>query len=260
MQKREQFSKNGFVTIPQLFTKPEIKTLTEQVDRIYNLWFKKHATEVAEKGLLNMHSLTAPKYFEAQSGERVRFFESISPPKLTDILSELFGNGIYLHNTQLFFNPHKPRLPYWHRDMQYSALSDEVQKEEQTHMLSLHVRIPLLKESGVELIPGTHRRWDTELERDVRLELNGRKNSEVLPDAKLIHLESGDVLIFSAQMIHRGNYELNPARKALDLCVGKPHRLLAEFLDQTTLPTTEELELIQNKKWYDQSQTNRMIR
>ena len=134
--------------------------------------------------------------------------------------------------------------------MQYSSIDDAIQCDEQSKMLSLHVRIPLVEEKGVEVVTGTHKRWDTDLERKVRFELNGHKISEALPGADLIDLIPGDVLIFNAQMIHRGNYALNTTRKALDLCVGKYHPLAARFLDESVLPTTEEIENIENNKWY----------
>ena len=155
------------------------------------------------------------------------------------------------HNTQLFFNPANVEcIPYWHRDMQYSPIEDSVQCAEQKEMLSLHIRIPFIAEKGVEIVTGTHKRWDTELERDVRFELNGHRNSESLPGSELIDLARGDILIFSAQMIHRGNYELNPARKAFDICVGKYHPLASGFLDPRVLPKDEEIDNIANNQWY----------
>jgi hypothetical protein len=133
-------------------------------------------------------------------------------------------------------------LPYWHRDLQYSPIDDAALAAEHRNLLALHVRIPLVAEKGIELILGPHKRWDTELERQVRLELNGHRNDEALPGAVLIRLEPGEVRIFSAQMIHRGNYRLNESRKALDLCVGKYHPYTAQYLDESTLPTADELD------------------
>ena len=117
-------------------------------------------------------------------------------------------------------------------------------------MLSLHVRIPLVEEKGVEVVTGTHKRWDTEQERNVRLELNGHTNNESLPNSELLDLAVGDVLIFNAQMIHRGNYALNQTRKAFDLCVGKYHHLASSFLDEGVLPTKAELPHIKHNQWY----------
>ena len=52
----------------------------------------------------------------------------------------------------------------------------------------LHVRIPLTTDSGVEVIPDSHRNWDTDEELQVRLKKNGRKHSENLPNAVEISL------------------------------------------------------------------------
>jgi ectoine hydroxylase-related dioxygenase (phytanoyl-CoA dioxygenase family) len=107
-----------------------------------------------------------------------------------------------------------------------------------------------VKEAGLELIPGTHKRWDTELEKNVRFERNGHRNSEDLPGAVLVELDPGDIVIFDAQMIHRGNYRLNKMRIALDLCVGMPHPFTAKYLDENVLPSEREMEAIRNNRWY----------
>ena len=251
MDAAKQFEKQGYIILTKFFQPEEIHQLTHIVDRIYSQWREENHDALIEQQLINMHSLTHPKYFKDLSHQRIQFFELISPKKLTRVLAQLFNTEIYFHNTQLFFNPHnKEKQPYWHRDLQYSPIEDAVQAAEHSNMLSLHVRIPLVAEKGVELIPGTHKRWDTKLESNVRFELNGHKNHEPLPGAVLTELDPGDMLVFNAQMIHRGNYELNSTRKALDLCIGKPHPLVEKFLDPMGLPTDEEIEHIHNSCWY----------
>jgi len=251
MREAKTFDSQGYLIVKNLFSAPEIEKLTTIVDRIVDQWLSENRADVINHQLINMHSLTNPRYFESRETERLLFFQMLAAKQLTKLLDSMFGDGIYFHNTQLFFNPFEhSKRPYWHRDMQYSPIDDAVQKNEQLNMLPLHVRISLIREQGIELIPGTHNRWDTDLERDVRLELNGHKNSEDLPGAVLISLEPGDILIFSAQMIHRGNYHLNTSRKALDLCVGKEHPLTSTYLDANNLPTINELDRIENNQWY----------
>ncbi len=48
----------------------------------------------------------------------------------------------------------------------------------------LHLRVPLFDELGMELVPGTHKRWDSDEEFDVRQEKNGRVSSESLSTGK----------------------------------------------------------------------------
>lgn len=251
MKPVDQYNEQGYVVFRDFFSEIEISVIDSHVDRIYKLWISENETEIFDQKLVNMHSLTDPKYFDGILAERGKFFKVIASVKLTQVLESLFGSGIYFHNTQLFFNPtNSERLPYWHRDMQYSPVDDTIQRDELQNMLSLHVRIPLVQEKGVEVVIGSHKRWDTELEHNVRLELNGHKNSESLPNTRLIDLSLGDIVIFNAQMIHRGHYVQNPSRKALDLCVGKYHPLTAEFLDERVLPNEEEMNNIENSQWY----------
>lgn len=247
----DEYNKHGYAIFRDFFYEEEISALASHVDRIYQQWISENELEIFNNKLVNMYSLTSSEYFQAAPELRIEFFKLIASVKLTKTLESMFGSDIYFHNTQLFFNPtNQDQLPYWHRDLQYSAVEDSVQRNEQSKMLNLHVRIPLLAEKGLEVIRGSHKRWDTELEKNVRFELNNHKNSEALPDSELIDLAPGDIVIFNAQMIHRGNYALNPARKAFDLCVGKYHPLSSAFLDGRVLPSEEELKSIENKQWY----------
>ncbi len=252
MKYRTEYDNKGYLVIRQFFSSAEILAVVEKVDRIYQQWLIENESDAVEYQLINMHSLTKSAYFEGMPGERISFFKAIAQKSLTSLIKNIFGEGLYFHNSQLFFNPYQgSRLPYWHRDIQYNPISEEIQKNELGNMLSLHVRVPLIAETGVELVPGTHSRWDTKLEKNVRMELNGHKNSEELPGAELIQLEAGDILIFSANMLHRGNYILNKTRKALDLCVGKQHPLTSKCLDLSVLPTDEEMLIIGNNEWYE---------
>lgn len=256
MDARKKFEDHGYIILKQFFGQDEIDQITCTVDRIYTQWKTENHNALIEQQLINMHSLTHPNYFQNYSHERLQFFQLISSDKLTNAIGHIFATDIYFHNTQLFFNPHnKEKQPCWHRDLQYSPIDDTVQAAEHHNMLSLHVRIPLVAEKGLELIPDSHTRWDTELERNVRFELNGHKNNEPLPDSVLTELTPGDVLIFSAQIIHRGNYTLNSIRKALDLCIGKRHSLVEGFLDPACLPTDEEIKQINNHQWYTLAKT-----
>ena len=247
------WAENGYAVVRQWIAASAIDMLAREVEPVFAQWMAENRAAYERERLVNMHSLTSPRYF-SEGRARARFFDLLASDSMTALVDGMFGAGIYFHNTQLFFNPHENRrLPYWHRDMQYSPVDDAEQAREQHQMLSLHVRIPLLKEQGVELIPGTHRRWDTPLECDVRWERNGHRNSEDLPGAVLVALEPGDVLVFDAQMIHRGNYALNRERKALDLCVGRAHPFTARWLDPAVLPSDDELVRVRNKAWYQRA-------
>jgi len=248
---RLQYQKEGYLVLKGILRQVDLARLSALVEPIYQAWFKDNEALIFEHKMLNMHSLTRPEYFFDEVQNRARLFDAIAHPKLIEVADKVFGEGLYFHNTQLFFNPtNSARRPYWHRDMQYSPFSESDLMAELGNMLNLHFRIPFIKETGIELVPGTHQRWDNSEEGKVRLELDGHLNSDKLSGSKLITLDVGDVLIFNAQMLHRGNYALNSERKALDLCIGKYHKFTAPSLDKNCLPSTIEMKNIKHKKWY----------
>jgi len=251
MNYRATFDTQGYFAIPEFFSPSQMNRLEGLVDPVYSQWIEQNSTEIFEQKLVNMHSLTKGENFQGQEGKRIDFFDAILPASLTELMTETFGEDIYFHNTQLFFDPPNPkRLPYWHRDLQFSPAEDEVQRREQGTLLSLHVRIPLTEEKGLALVPGTHQRWDTPLERSVRLEQGGHLSHEDLPGAEIIHLNRGDILVFDAQMLHKGSYSANHDRKALDLCLGNQHSLTSPYLDASVLPTEDEIQRLKNKAFY----------
>ncbi|HEY0710659.1 MAG TPA: hypothetical protein VGG33_27900 [Polyangia bacterium] len=103
------------------------------------------------------------------------------------------------------------------------------------------------------LVPGSHARWDTDVEREVRLELSGRNHWEELSSARAFDLRPGDVLIFSAHMLHRGTYEGNAERLSLDLMVGEPHDRMPSHPNLDQLPDRHELQMVRRPQWYERA-------
>ena len=108
----------------------------------------------------------------------------------------------------------------------------------------VHFRVALKDEPGIELVPQTHKRWDTDEELTTRLEQHGRKNHEKIDGALQVELSAGDILIFSANMIHRGIYGLD--RFALDILLCESDPIFKGHITDRVLPSERMMQKLDN--------------
>jgi len=230
------YNQDGYFVIRNFFSAAEISSLRGVISTFHQLW--KADNEVFyQEDAFNSSLITGSQYLVAD--DRVKLFNFISSKKIMQVVDTLIPVKPAFMNTQLFFNPVNPQLKhFWHRDCQYDHdVAEQMQVIHNTQVL--HLRVPLFNELGVELVPGSHKRWDTEEEFNVRQEEQGRLSSESLSTGKKISLAAGDLLVFSADMIHRGLYGLD--RLALDILVFDPAANLADYVDDDCLPDSAML-------------------
>ncbi|PKI13905.1 phytanoyl-CoA dioxygenase family protein [Colwellia sp. 12G3] len=229
---KESYQKQGYVLIRHFLSDNEVLELRTILNEFHHLWQQENASFYADKAV-NSAYLTSNKFLNNE--QRNRLFRFIGSEKVMTLVNELIPQQPCFLNTQLFFNPvNEKQCNYWHRDPQYH-LSIEQQKAALASFDVIHFRLPALDEPGVELIPGTHKRWDSAEEFDVRLEQNGGKNNQPLSKGKTIKLCAGDLLIFSANMIHRGLYGMD--RLAFDILFCPSEPSIIEFVSDDCLPS-----------------------
>jgi ectoine hydroxylase-related dioxygenase (phytanoyl-CoA dioxygenase family) len=243
---KTEYEKTGYLLIKGFFEESELQDVRQVVRQFHQSWMQENSTFYAEKAI-NSAYLTAKRHL--MDSERVSLFKFIGSDKLMKIVTSVMGNRAAFMNTQLFFDPaNKSQKNYWHRDSQYH-MSVEEQREALLGPNVLHFRIPLVDEPGIELIPGTHKRWDSNEELDVRLEKNDRKNYDELPTGVKVHLDAGDLLVFSANMVHRGIYGMD--RLSLDILFCDPVAELVKFVDEGCLPDSEILLELENASAFE---------
>ncbi|GAB4198182.1 MAG: hypothetical protein Tsb002_32920 [Wenzhouxiangellaceae bacterium] len=236
----DDYNQNGYRVLRGFYTENELAAVREVVTKFHHAWIEDNAQFYAERAI-NSAYLTGKKYLG--DSERAVLFQIIASAKLMDVVTSILGPTAAFINTQLFFDPHNKNLNnYWHRDPQYH-LSLEEQQAALTGPKALHFRIPLRDEPGLEVVPGTHRRWDNDEELAVRLEQQGRKNSDDLATGERVSLAAGDLMIFNANLIHRGIYGMN--RLSLDVLFSDPVVELFEYVDENCLPGQEILETLE---------------
>jgi hypothetical protein len=256
MDDRRNYQCDGFIIRRSFLSHEVVARFVEIGERVHAQWVEEQGEEARQLDVVNSTGLTATRYFRPPFGaQRSIFFDALADDALWHLLTAVFGDDLYFHGTQMFFNPlGGRRRPYWHRDIQYMAFDETQRQALLGELCHLHVRLPLRPERSFMLVPGSHARWDADRERDVRLERSGHETWEDLPGATAFDLYPGDILIFSAHMLHRGSYEGNKIRLTLDLMLAKPHHRIPVTVDPDQLPTIDELTALRHPQWYERAQ------
>ncbi|RZF62230.1 phytanoyl-CoA dioxygenase [Sphingobacterium corticibacterium] len=238
------YATQGYVIFKNFFKENELLKLEYILEKFHNVWLSNNQKDY-KNGLINSHSITSSSYINEE--ERLFIFKFISKRNIEKIVGEIFPDEALFLNTQLFFEPfNRNQHNYWHRDIQYTGRSINEQKQKIKTENIVHFRIPLRRELGIELIPSTHKEWDTDEEFETRLSLNGRKPSDNLQRGKIIQMDRGDLLVFSANMIHRGLYGNN--RLTFDIIFCDNTQDFKSFLNINDCPNTEEMESLKESK------------
>jgi ectoine hydroxylase-related dioxygenase (phytanoyl-CoA dioxygenase family) len=240
-----KYEDKGYFVIREYFNDTQMSKLKAVVLKFHELWKQDHK-KFYEEEAFNSSLITGSQYLQAD--DRIALFNFISSEKIMNMVNAVVVNKPAFMNTQLFFNPVNPeQKDFWHRDCQYDH-EVEIQKKVIHDTQVVHLRVPLFDELGMELVPGTHKRWDNEEEYNVRQEEKGRESHEELTLGQKIPLAAGDLLVFSADMIHRGIYGLD--RLALDILVFDSSGDFADYVDDDCLPDQAMLDKIENPSVY----------
>ncbi|MFT6787772.1 MAG: ectoine hydroxylase-related dioxygenase (phytanoyl-CoA dioxygenase family) [Pseudoalteromonas rhizosphaerae] len=235
-----QFEQHGFFHVKGFYTERELVHEREVINCFHQQWIADNQQFYQTKAV-NSAYLTANTYLD--EAQRLVLFKFIASHKLMAQVDSILESAAFM-NTQLFFNPVNPEQEnYWHRDMQYH-LSLAEQQAALSGPEVIHCRVALEDEPGIELVPGTHRRWDTPDELATRLAIDHNNTSDDLATGHVIEMQAGDLLIFSANMIHRGLYGKD--RLALDILFGEPQPHVLHFVQDICLPTPAMLSTLED--------------
>ena len=231
------YQQQGFLHLPGFYRPHELADLNTVLLKHHQAWLIQHQAAY-QNGLINSHSLSADPALSEE--DKTVLFQTIAAPALLAQLASIFPQAPRFLNTQLFFDPyHSDQRNYWHRDVQYTGLNEAAQRNVILQQNVVHCRIAMRPELGIELIAGSHQRWDSDQEYAVRMGKPPYRPHDDLPHTTHVPLQTGDVLLFSANMLHRGVYGQN--RLAFDTIYCDDHLdLLAQRSDHT-LPNAAQL-------------------
>lgn len=219
---KSRWEQDGYVVVRGLFDSTRTEELRQICDRVLEQWLEESTQPEEAANSTNMAFLTEPRYFRQHPEHLKILLNAIADEKIFGVLEHLLKTGPLFHNTQYFFEPRSySRGGDWHRDQQFGATDEETEKRRMLETVGIHAHIAFLPDNNLELVPGSHARWDTPEELRIRKGLNGlEKNSPAMPGAQRIYLDAGDAVFFSAWGIHRGNYLAGMPRRTFDAIYG----------------------------------------
>lgn len=235
-----EFHKSGYFIVKNLFEEARLASVNQVLTDFHQNWIEDNQAFYHQRAI-NSAYLTGKKYLTNE--QRNILFDFIAHTTLISKVEAYIAPAAFL-NTQLFFDPYNAdQKNYWHRDIQYHMDLEQQKNTIETGAEMFHFRVPLIKEKGIQVIPGSHKRWDTQEQFEVRMEQNSRHSHDDLKGQKTIEVDRGDLLIFSAKMLHRGLY--GGGRFALDILYSKPNSEYLNTMDNALLPDIESLSKFQ---------------
>jgi Phytanoyl-CoA dioxygenase (PhyH) len=174
-----------------------------------------------------MRHLNHPAYFAAGAPGLEEVLRLAALPKVLDLARTILGEEPMFRCTSFFMNPLETSMDGdWHRDSQYMT-PDEA--SERAMLIDggdtgsgIQLQLALVASDDVELVPGSHLRYDTPEEYAIRRADEGRHNrSNDMPGALRLALLPGDAAAINSLGIHRGRYHKDKLRRTVMLTYTK---------------------------------------
>mgnify|MGYP001234141538 CR=1 FL=1 len=223
----DQWRKEGYIIVRGLFDRHRCQTLLAIAESVIKQWRKKNPETGKPGGGASatvMRHLNHPGYFLPDEQEaRCRLLSAIADQEVLSIGRSILGECVLFRCTSLFMNPEEQSQDgSWHRDSQFHC-PDEADEQEMIRRggaggTSIQLQVALVPSDDVEVVPGSHLRWDTPDEYAIRRADGGtHSRSNGMPGALRVALEPGDAVAFNPCGLHRGRYHIDKLRRTLML-------------------------------------------
>lgn len=225
----------GYAIVPGLISPTRAAELRAICDGILAQWRARDPQTGApgdKPDATVMRHLNHPDYFRQHPQWFAPLMDAVADAGVRDVAHVVFGEEPMFRCTSLFFNPSGIELDgNWHRDSQFGAPDDDAERgviaKAGADGAGMQLQIALLPSDDIEVVPGSHLRWDTPDEYAIRKADGGTHNrANHMPQAVRVRQAPGDAVLFNAMAIHRGRYYASVPRRTLMLTytrASQPH-------------------------------------
>ncbi len=220
--RRASWDADGFIVARNLIPvagAAEILTACEHAKESWSRCEAHYGRSVADDTIASMRHVNHPAYYPDNPDGYRSVANVVGDHRIVDLVANVLGERPAYFCTTYWFNPRAGgRQGGWHRDSQFQAGSDE---EERAALalpgrVAVHLQLALVPSEDVEVVPGSHLRWDTPEEHAIRKAVISRAwESDQMPSAVRVRLGAGDALVLDPRTIHRGRYLVESPRRTL---------------------------------------------
>jgi hypothetical protein len=213
----QSFRVHGYFVLPAFSNPTELSELRRACDIALDR-ARAESTEIGHT-TSKIGLFMDPRYFLQLPGALAYLTEFVTSARVCSLLERLPHEGEdgtpRLENADYYHEQTKRDWDGdWHRDSQFGQPDPVLERRRILTTTSVHVRVALEDDDRLEIVPGSHRRWDTPEE--LRIRKGSKRASLAMPAATRIVLKAGDACVFHAYSIHRGTYRRAPLRRTLD--------------------------------------------
>lgn len=222
----ERLDTDGFVIIPSALTQEQLATLREAAQSTTALarggnW--PHVRTLpkqfppwplpATEGIWGVQGLMHPSLPAHEAFTRFYFSDAVIEP--TKELLQCGDDDLVMELCNMLVRPDKHFELRWHRDdIPPTATAEEEMERLGRPAFSAQWNLALYDDASLVVVPGSHKRARTEVEREAD------PYEKVLPGQLVVQLRAGDVAFYNNNILHRGVYDSGKERMTLHGSVG----------------------------------------
>lgn len=221
----DRFRRDGYARFPGFLGPSRIAALRAACDAALVGWMTAEGRGPRAPDVTNMAYLTDLRLWPDSRDGLLEIAEFAASPAVLAPVERAAGSPVLFHNTQYFMEPHNRSWDGdWHRDTQFLSPTDDIEWARIRGAASVHFRVALVDDPWLEIVPGSHARWDSPQEYAVRRATGKGGRHGAMPGGIALPLKAGDALLFHAWSIHRGRYVATRPRRTLDIlyAIGGP--------------------------------------
>ena len=240
MNLTEHWIEHGWISVNEVIPPGKIAELRRICENVMDQ-FLVHDPDTDKPGNPDGHvmrHLENPCYFADAHKDRLALLETVAMPDILDIATTILGETPLFRTTSFWYNPINQHLDgNWHRDSQFTYPDEEEEKAivlRATPQRGMQLMLALVDTEDNEYVPGSHLRWDTDEEYEIR-KGNEKKNCirDDMPGARRFHQAPGDIVAFNAYGLHRGRYHADKLRRTIMFTYGIPDAAREDYFTDT---------------------------